>query len=190
MPLPRATTLAHRILADQIPAGSCVVDATVGNGHDTEFLAALVGDSGRVHGFDVQLAALHSAKERLRAAGLDHRVRWHHEGHESLADHVDDPLRAVMFNLGYLPGGDHGLTTTAATTLEACSSAAALLVEGGVLSLVLYRGHPGGDMEAQAVESWILGLDASHWSVARYSPLGRRREAPSLLLASKEPRLA
>lgn len=190
MPLPRATTLAHRILVDQIPEGSCVVDATVGNGHDTEFLASRVGDSGRVHGFDVQLAALQSAKERLRVAGLDHRVRWHHVGHESLAEHVDAHLRAVMFNLGYLPGGDHALTTTAATTLKACSSAAALLVEGGVLSIVLYRGHPGGAEEAQAVESWILGLDASQWSVARYSPLGRRREAPSLLLASKELRMA
>ena len=46
--------------------GETVVDATAGNGNDTQFLAELVGENGHVLAFDIQQAALDSTAERLR----------------------------------------------------------------------------------------------------------------------------
>lgn len=37
--------------------GDIVVDATMGNGHDTQFLAELVGENGHVYAFDIQESA-------------------------------------------------------------------------------------------------------------------------------------
>ena len=57
---------AHATLAAIISEGDITIDATVGNGHDTLFLARHVGASGTVYGFDIQEAALDSAWRRLR----------------------------------------------------------------------------------------------------------------------------
>ena len=55
----------YRLLAHSQTAvkGDYAVDATLGNGHDTCFLAEIVGDSGKVFGFDIQ-------KKRLKAQQL------------------------------------------------------------------------------------------------------------------------
>lgn len=190
MSLPRATTLAHQIVSAHLRDGSIAVDATAGNGHDTEFLARCVGPRGRIHAFDIQETALEAARARLAASGLGDRVRWHLAGHEHLALHVPGPVDAVMFNLGYLPGGDHALVTRPGTTVAACEAALARLAPGGLLSVVMYQGHPGGADEAAGVLEWAFGLDSSKWSMARYLPLHPCRLAPSLLLVSQGPRLA
>ena len=44
--------------------GDIVVDATVGNGNDTLKLSNAVGGKGKVYGFDIQMEAINSAKEK------------------------------------------------------------------------------------------------------------------------------
>ena len=90
-----------------------------------------------------------------------------------------------MFNLGYLPGNDHAVTTEAADTLEALEVAFGLIRPGGVLSVVCYPGHPAGASEAEAVEGLFKGKTASGWRVAKYGALGTKRPAPFLLIAGK-----
>jgi predicted methyltransferase len=151
----RFTERAHETVRDVIRPGETVVDATVGNGHDTLLLAQTVGAEGMVYGFDVQEEALHATRRRLLEAGIgEGRVRLIQAGHEEMADHVRGPVGAVMFNLGYLPGGDHARTTRVPTTLCALQQAISLLRRGGVISVVCYRGHPGGMEEAAAVCAW------------------------------------
>ena len=65
------TTLAQQAVAAVLGPGGLAVDATVGNGHDTLFLARRVAPRGRVFGFDIQPAALAGARRRLAAAGLE-----------------------------------------------------------------------------------------------------------------------
>jgi hypothetical protein len=94
-------------------------------------------------------------------------------------------VAVVMFNLGYLPGENHELTTESAETLCALEVAATLLKPGGVLSVICYPGHPAGAAEAVEVEAWITALTANGWRIAKYSAIGTRRPAPFLLLAGK-----
>jgi 16S rRNA C1402 N4-methylase RsmH len=143
-------------LREALPPGAIVVDATVGTGRDTRFLAEAVGEGGRVHGFDIQAEALSQARERL--GPLSGRVRFHRTGHQAMLETLPDAeqgrVAVVMFNLGYLPGGDMHRTTRAGTTLAALASALELLAPGGLLSVVAYTGHPGGREEAEAVKAW------------------------------------
>lgn len=180
---PRPTALAQQLLAEVLQEGDLVIDATAGNGHDTEFLAARVGATGRVLAFDVQAAAISAARARVETAGWSGRVVFHEESHAGLAFRAEPgSVAVVMFNLGYLPGHDHQLTTCAESTLEGLAGAVGVLKPGGVLTVVCYPGHPEGAREAGAVEAWLAGLTESGWRVARYGAIGTRRPAPFLLL--------
>lgn len=68
--------LLRELLAREPLAGARVIDATAGNGHDTEFLARAVGEAGEVLAIDLQPAALEATLKRLgEDPGLARRVR-------------------------------------------------------------------------------------------------------------------
>ncbi len=177
----RATDLAHLVMRQSIKAGDWVIDATVGNGHDTLFLAEIVGPTGRVFGFDVQLEALERTAERL--AHLP-QVTLVHDGHENLSGHLlpdtSDQLSGVMFNLGYLPGASRETITRAESTLGGLDQALAHLGVPGVVTVVMYPGHDGGEEETVAVRAFAEGLGPS-FTVMRHSRLNSARPAPELL---------
>ena len=183
---PRPTELAHRLLEGVVCEGSLAVDATAGNGHDTLFLARLVGPTGRVLAFDVQAAAIDSARTLLENEEVAERVMFFQESHALLADHAEQgSVGVVMFNLGYLPGADRAVITETAGTLAALESAAQVLRPGGWLCVTCYPGHSGGGDEAGAVEHWMEAKASSGWRVARYGLIGTRKPAPFLLAAVK-----
>jgi predicted methyltransferase len=168
--LPPLLDQAQALAAEALRPGDLAVDATVGRGRDTAWLARQVGPSGLVLGFDPQPAALDSARSLLLREGLLDRVLLFQAGHENFPDHLHHararPLGAAMFNLGYLPGGDHSLTTSTATTLPALHAIFEALRPGGRITAVSYPGHPGGADELAAVESWARSLDRPPGSTA------------------------
>ncbi|HHX74649.1 MAG TPA: methyltransferase domain-containing protein, partial [Firmicutes bacterium] len=131
----KALLFARELVTAAVTEGSTAVDATCGNGHDTVFLADLVGATGRVYAFDIQEQAITATKERLMQHGLLERAVLVHAGHEDSAKWPPAPLSAVMFNLGYLPGGDHSLVTTAENTVGALEIATARLKPGEIITL-------------------------------------------------------
>ncbi|HML56560.1 MAG TPA: class I SAM-dependent methyltransferase [Solidesulfovibrio magneticus] len=187
-------TFLQHILAEAVRPGDLAVDATVGNGHDTALLARLVGPSGLVYGFDVQAEAIASAERLLAAAGLAERVRLHALGHERLADVLPEADRgraaAVVFNLGYLPGGDETRVTRPQTTLAALEASREILAPGGVIALACYGGHAGGAEETQAVAGWCRSLPFAGWRVARYELINKPGGPIVAVIAHKLPKAA
>ena len=182
----RPTEQAQSWISAALSEGDCAIDATVGNGHDTLFLARCVGDRGRVIGFDVQQVAIDAAQKLLLENQIDAGiVDFHCCSHGLLADHVKTPVAAVMFNLGYLPGADHSLITTKDETLVALQAAAQLLQSGGLITVVCYPGHPGGDEEMSGVIAWATALDGN-WQVVKYEKIGTLKKAPVLLAIEKK----
>ncbi len=171
--LKRALQEAHDWLVQVVRDGDTVVDATMGNGHDTVFLAQLVGETGMVAAFDIQPDAVERTRERLESAGLLNRCRLFPEGHETLGVHLDElmpekgTIRAVVFNLGWLPGGNHLVGTRADTTLMAAEQALARLDPEGLLLMVVYYGGKSGFEERDAVLEWVSSLDCRIWNVRR-----------------------
>jgi predicted methyltransferase len=157
-------TLAKLFISEHINLGDVAIDATVGNGYDAEFLARCVGAQGHVYGFDIQQQAIANTQNRLRGLGLERRVTLFKAGHESMEEHLDENLRghfaAIMFNLGYLPGGDKSLQTQTKTTLNALTQSLNLLKVGGIITVVTYSGHTGGDSETRDVSNWLKELSS------------------------------
>jgi hypothetical protein len=166
--------------------GDLAVDATVGNGHDTLFLASHVGPGGKVIGCDIQPIALEHASARLRTAGVLERVVLLLLGHEHLAlwferAAPDARVKAAMFNLGYMPGTDHSVITRAETTIPALESVLTLMAQGGIITAVLYSGHSGGLAETEAVLNWVRTLPSRIASVSLNQPEHTRKPAPILV---------
>ena len=185
----KVTEIAHRLVSAQLQAGEVAVDATAGNGHDTLLLASIVGQAGVVFAFDVQACALAASGNRLKEHNLDKVVNLCRRGHESLAEVVPGchhgRIAAVMFNLGYLPGGDKSMITREQTTLSALKQALEILREGGLCTVVCYPGHEGGDQEAAAVLRFIESLDHDDYRVERHDSEHRVNSPPFLLAIKK-----
>ena len=168
------TERAQQAVGGILRPGDRAIDATVGNGHDTLFLASQVARDGRVIGFDIQPQALASAQQRLDQAGLQHVARLLLCGHQRMTARIpadwSGRVSAVMFNLGYLPGGDKTQVTRADSTLSALDQSLNLLALGGLISLQVYRGHDGARDETAAVQSWLSRLDRRYGVTQHASP--------------------
>ena len=178
---------AAELMTPWLYPGARAVDATMGNGHDTEALCRLVGSSGLVYAIDLQPQAVENTRARLLAAGLADRARLFCLGHEHLAEAVPAPVRAVMFNLGWLPGGDHRITTLLPTTLSAVEQALSLLQPGGVLVLCAYPGHAEGAREKEALISFFSALPPQQFNVLRQVFLNAGPGAPECFVVQKSP---
>lgn len=178
---------AHEHLRAVLGDGLVAIDATAGNGHDTLLLARGLGPSGRVHAFDLQPQALEAAKARLQEQQQNGEalapVSWHLRCHSSINEQVRGPIVAAIFNLGYLPGADHGVTTQSASTLAALTACGQLMSVGGRLAVVAYVGHEGGLEEYQALQRWA-GQQPKSWLFREIKLLNRER-APIVVLGER-----
>lgn len=179
-------TIVHHLVGGYLQAGDVAVDATAGNGHDTVFLAQKVGEKGFVYAFDIQLQALDQTERRLKEVGLRERVHLIQAGHEEMDRYVEKrPVKAVMFNLGYLPGSDKKVITRPETTLKAVQAALNLLAPGGVVSIIVYTGHPGGEEESTALAALLSTLDSRDYAVLKGFYVNRSAKAPFFYLVEK-----
>ncbi|MDT2860848.1 class I SAM-dependent methyltransferase [Lactococcus lactis] len=188
--------MAHWMLKDIIKTNDVVVDATMGNGYDTQFLAEL---GAKVYAFDVQEEALNATEKRLDDAGIKNQIFEKNlsnlltepsvnlilSGHENLSEYVKEPIKAAIFNLGYLPKTDKSVVTKADTTLTALDALTNQLVVGGRIAIMIYYGHEGGMEEKDAVIKWTSSLPQNDWEVTSYAPLNQIHTPPILVLIEK-----
>lgn len=179
---------SHEIVKSAIDKGDFVIDATLGNGHDTLFLSELVGKDGKVFGFDIQKQAIQSTKNRLDQEERLHRVELIHDGHENMASYIPDnqEIAAVMFNLGYLPKGDKEIVTKAETTVKAIKEALSLVKKGGVVSIMVYYGHPGTNGEKEAVDELVRNIPQEKFESLSYKFVNQRNNPPYLYILQRK----
>lgn len=180
-----ARYLAAEVLKNAVSPGDTVIDATMGNGHDTLFLCELVGENGHVFAFDVQKQALENTENRLKEAGMLERAALHCLGHEHMKE-MAAPARAIVFNLGWLPGGDKTVTTHWETTKTALESAMELLLPGGVLVICAYPGHAEGDRERANLTEMLSSLRPQEFNVLHQRFLNAGPGAPECFVIQKQ----
>jgi tRNA A58 N-methylase Trm61 len=183
--------LAHSLIKEKVKYGDIVIDATVGNGHDTLFLLGLVKPGGKVFGFDIQQSAINATQNKVEKHPFAECVSLINASHEKMSECVSMDYRrkisAVIFNLGYLPGSDKRIITQANTTLAALASASELLSVSGIITILAYPGHEGGEIEADQVKNWCLSLDSTQYQVDQYESHSDKLSAPKLFVVKKIP---
>ncbi|KAF1296690.1 SAM-dependent methyltransferase [Enterococcus sp. JM4C] len=186
--LQTALHYSHTLIKEVLQPGDNAIDATMGNGFDTLFLADLVGKTGKVFSFDVQEQAVKTTQEKLIAAGLDTRAQLYLQGHETLGEVLDPDfsIKAAIFNLGYLPKSDKSIITLPSTTKKAMTEILLRLVPRGRLILVAYYGHVGGTEELDMVRNYCEALPQEQFSVLNYQFINQKNQPPILFCIERK----
>jgi len=182
------TAQAHTLILQHLNTGGIAIDATVGNGYDTLFLAQQVGKTGKVFGFDIQQPAIESTQARLNNEDCSNSTQLFHTSHNNMTQSIPAnfhrKINVIMFNLGYLPGSDKSIITETESTLNALNQSIQLLTKSGLLTIVAYPGHSGGKSETDAINQWQAQLPSAQFSIKTiYS--SEKETAPRLYTIQK-----
>lgn len=173
------------LMVAHIKAGDTVLDATVGNGHDTLILSNLVGPSGRVYGYDIQKVAIDLTKEFLNENSSLDNVTLINDSHEYIDQFINKKLSFIVYNLGYLPKGDKSIKTNSKSTINSIKKALNLLEPKGLLVVTVYVGHAGGPEEKGALEDLLTSLDQKLYGVLKYDFINQANNPPILYCIEK-----
>ncbi len=189
------TAFAMSIACRYAAEDGLIIDATCGNGHDTLALARYSREKSLdadIAAFDVQKTAINSTKALLTAEGFGSelesgKIRLIQTSHEYMANKIQNRRAClIVFNLGYLPGGDKSITTSPAPTLAAVQSALDLLALGGLICVTMYSGHDEGAREKQVLLRFAEELDPHQYHVSYISMINQPNCPPEILLISRK----
>ena len=178
-----AIEVAHSLLRNRLATAQTIVDATAGNGGDTLFLAENSPTTAKIYAFDIQAEALAATKEHTKRYAA--KINCILDSHAAVDAYVGGEIDAAIFNLGYLPGGSHAVTTDKTSTLTAVQKMLEKLSLNGVLIIVAYPGHTAGCMEKQALETYFEDLPMQRFTVGCYKLLNHGLRAPNLYVIEK-----
>ena len=187
----KAQQIISSIVKNLVHNNIQVIDATIGNGNDTIFLAKLVDNAGHVYGFDIQQNAIDTTTKLLITHQLTHNVTLLRSGHENLVAALDPfdvtNCYVIMFNLGYLPRSDKTVVTRSETSLSAIQQSLSLLRPGGVISVLAYPGHQGGFEETNQVRTLMESLSPIDYQSQHYLSNAISPNSPELFILEKQP---
>ncbi|MFC4404788.1 class I SAM-dependent methyltransferase [Gracilibacillus xinjiangensis] len=178
---------SHQLLKEIVLKGDTVIDATCGNGNDTLFLSKLVGQHGKVYGFDIQAAAIVNTRKKIETEDYLKNVTLIHDGHEAIDKYiaVNEEVAGAIFNLGYLPKGDHAVVTKPVSTIQAVERILKRLTLGGRIVLVVYHGHEGGTEEKNHLLTFCENLDQNYYQVLQYQFINQKNQPPFILAVER-----
>mmetsp|Transcript_8689 Transcript_8689/g.32735 ORF Transcript_8689/g.32735 Transcript_8689/m.32735 type:complete len:245 (-) Transcript_8689:489-1223(-) len=190
--------LAQSMWREALSGGRCALDLTCGKGADSLFIANELFrnvNSALLVCVDVQEKAVKKTYECLEGAGFEpghNRIPdvpcraavfqgSHHELPAAVLSAIEgDPPSLIVYNLGYLPGTDKSVKTTADTTLQSVTASMDMIAPGGLISIMCYPGHPEGKEELEALRTFAAGVSAHDYCVQVHEQINRE-ETPCLI---------
>lgn len=189
MKLAKILPFTRTLMDLAVNEGDIAVDATVGNGHDTLYLAQRVGESGHVFGFDIQKEAIAATSARLQEHNMLQRVTLFQASHDQLLEkipaHYHGRITGAMFNLGYLPGGDKRIVTKPDSTIRAIEQLLQIMAKEGIIVIVVYHGHPEGAIERDALLHYTKAIDQKRAHVLKYEFINQMNNPPFIIALEK-----
>jgi tRNA G37 N-methylase Trm5 len=189
MKLERILPFARKLVEMATPEGGIAVDATMGNGHDTLYLARLVGKNGHVYAFDIQTEAVTNTKLRLEENQVGGRVTLFQKSHDELQEVIPSSshgkINAAIFNLGYLPGGNKEIVTKPASTIAAIEQLLNIMESEGIIVLVIYHGHEQGAVERDILLDYVSKIDQQRAHVLEYRFINQANNPPFIVAIEK-----
>ena len=174
--------MMHDLILTYLKEDSIAVDFTLGQGNDLLFLAKQ-SKIQHVYGFDIQKEAIDITRQKVEEESLQDRVTLILDGHQ----HCDQYIKTFdvgIFNFGYLPQGDHKITTMLETSKQAVDKALSMLTKKGILILVVYPGHEQGKIESAYFDEWCDSLSGHTYNVL-YVRLANHKSAPYGIMIEK-----
>lgn len=173
-------SLVHLLIQNQINKDSVVIDATLGNGHDTNFIAPQVK---HVYGFDVLNQAIVNSKKLNKDLN---NITYILDSHANFENHIKEPIDLIIYNLGYLPGFDKEYTTQASSTLISLQQGLKLLKKNAKMIITIYIGHDNGKVESSAIEEFVTTLNKYDFDVLKHQLINKDNYPPYIIEITKK----
>ena len=185
----KVLAFSKKILKEVIDKNSIVVDATCGNGHDLLYLAQRAKAECHLYGIDIQEQAIGASRQLLASKTLqsDVTITFLHNSHDiALHEAIkENSIDLIIFNLGYLPGGDHRIITRPKHTIEALKNAFSKLAKDGAITIVAYPGTPEGMNEKEELQFFLSELEQNKFNACHWHPLNQVNNPPELFIIQK-----
>lgn len=172
------SNLSHHIIKNFCNNFNIAVDATLGNGHDTDFLS---NNFNKVYSFDIQLNAVETYKKKSKENTI-----LINDSHENFNVYINGEIDCLVYNLGFLPGGNKSLTTKASSTITSLSCGLSKLKKGGLVTIAVYKGHEEGKKEEAEIMNFAKNLPKDKYAVMLHSFVNRDINAPVLVVIEKK----
>jgi dsDNA-specific endonuclease/ATPase MutS2 len=176
--------ITNFLIENYLAEGDIAIDATAGNGNDTLKLCRKVGKEGKVFSFDIQDKAIEETKKLIFESGFSN-AEIIKDSHEFMDKYINEKVKAVIFNLGYLPGGDHRVQTKGETTIEAIKKSLDLLCADGFIAIMIYYGKNSGTEEKLKVMEFLKELDHKKYTVTIHDFYNRPNNPPITAVITK-----
>lgn len=181
----RALDLVHDTIKKYIKPGDVCIDATMGRGYDTSYLSELVGEKGKILSFDIQQSAIDSTRQLLKDRGQVN-CDLILDSHENMSKYAEnDSVSCILFNLGYLPSGDHTIYTHAKSTIKAIEEGLKLLKKDGIMCVSIYYGGDSGYEERDELLPFLRNMDDSKYQVIMASFYNWKNDPPIPVFITK-----
>lgn len=178
-----AINVAQAVLIDPLRRAKCIVDATAGNGNDTLFLAQRSGQDAIIYAFDIQQEAIRATE--MKTIAFKDKIQYILDSHINLDKYIPSEIDIAIFNLGYLPGGNHEITTMPETTLESIEKAVLKLSINGLIVIIAYPGHEAGNEEFFCIDDYLKNLPMKKFTVGLYRMINHSNKSPVLYIVEK-----
>ena len=154
-------------------------DMTCGRGNDTLFLSGL---SKKVYAFDIQKDAIESTKEKTKECN---NVALINDSHSNVDKYVFEGIDVAMYNLGYLPKGDHHVTTNYLSTIDSIKKTTLKLNVKGIITIIIYPGHPEGYEESVKITEYLKTFNQKEYEVLKYEFINQINMPPYAYVIEK-----
>lgn len=172
------SNLSHHIIDSYIHNKNIAIDATLGNGYDSDFLSAKFN---KVISFDIQEKPCEYYKSKKNS-----NVEVINDSHDRFDKYVNSNVDCIVYNLGFLPGGDKNITTTYSSTLKSIEIGLEILNNEGLMLITSYRGHEEGNKEYSMLNEYLLSLPKNKYAVMKHEIINRTNKSPLLFVVEKK----
>ena len=146
----------RQIIDKHVKYKDLVIDATIGNGHDSLFISQYLKE-GYLYGFDIQKEAVENTQKLLNQNNFSNYTLFleNHKNIEKTLNHLKNKISFIIYNLGYLPGGDKTITTKYKDTIQSLEGSINLLNKKGIILVTVYPGHKEGKKEEEQIIKFL-----------------------------------
>lgn len=172
------SSLTHYIINTYVKEKKVAIDGTLGNGFDTDFLA---NNFETVYAFDIQKIACDKYNEKKQE-----NVIVINDSHHKFLEYINTKVNCIVYNLGFLPGGDKSITTNYDSSIESIKIGLDILESSGLMLIASYRGHEEGMNEYVYISEYLSKLSKNRYAVMKHEIINRSNKSPVLFVIEKK----
>lgn len=170
------TTLINHLMMN-LNKVNIAVDCTLGNGNDAINIINFLNPT-KLYCFDIQDIAITKSKEKLSTLNSLVDISYINDTHANISKYIIHKVDFAIFNLGYLPGHSHKITTNYIEVIKCLNWLLLNLSTNGYIVITFYPGHESGMKESIEISNFLSKVDQKKFSIIKHEFINQKTCRP------------